>query len=508
MLHGFLRFSSMPPLGGLLALLFFLVPNASAGPKVPGIQQSVGGTISNHLPRPRDDQRVIAEYPALGSIRLTTTQYCGDSDVASFSSANPGFDFVSNATVSFVLGYWIVPEGSNPVPTESNWNPLGSGTLSSNNGSREDLTAIGKKGAVVSISQLVNNSLNSLASTVGYRMTSAGPAAKHELYYAVLMCRNTVNPSNAALALPQPYDVGKSFQNRVLPDIEAAVLSANKIESLKNFGLSSDENGVKINANGGPLSVANDPFYLLATSVMALVFPTAATDVPTYQQALAGPVWDKLSTLHGQFYGKANCIRSEITGVENSGPFPWELTPLNLSCMALSAYNGVSLDVTMKAFLMPANLPTEPEFIAAQLELAKALSKAAMMQQSQIAFASSYKRPKDTCFVNNQLYVNKVMGSQPINIVPGKSSVSSTMVHPEGSMAIGEVEKYRGANGNYNTIFKMSTEPFQPLILTEGQVATPDSVLTKSYLLRFNVRGIGCSNGVIFCKNEGGVIAQ
>ncbi|WP_141734217.1 hypothetical protein [Oligoflexus tunisiensis] len=496
-IHGIFR--AIGPTAALTLSAFFTSPPLAQAEK--GVQLSVGGTISNHLPRPRDDQRLLADYPELGSVRLSTIQYCGDADVAILSHASPALEFVTNKNVSFVLGYWATPaNASNPIPTESTWFPLATGVLTSNNGRTETLAEIGKQGNTRNILEMVNESLTSLSMSAGFRMTASTPQ-NYNLYYSVMMCKNVLNPSSTSQSFPKPHTVTRSLQSAALSTIDSALTAATAVSSLEKFTVATDVDGVKLTVGSGAGTIANDYFYKLAQAVSALPFPAAATDVTTYQQALAGDVWNRLAGLHSQFYGKATCSRNDITGIEPTGKFDWEPYPMQLTCLALSGLDGKNLDTILKGFLMPAALPTEAQFLASQLEVAKVLTRAALMQQSQIALSNTYQRPKDNCVADNQLYLNKLLGSQPINVASPKSSHSASMKHPEGSFAMGTINKYKGSNGNFNSVFGMSTETFQPMLLTQGQPTTPPSVMTKSYLLRFNVRGIGCL-GIFYCKND------
>jgi hypothetical protein len=482
----------------VLSTLSFSPSYAQAGT---GVQVSVGGSITNHLPRPRDDQRLLADYPEVGSVAISTIQYCGDADVALLSMASPKLEFVTHKNVSFVMGYWAAPAGSsNPIPTESNWFPLATGVLTSNNGRTETLNEIGRQGESRNILAMVNESLASLSTSAGFHMTAATPQ-KYDLYYGVLMCKNIMNPSSTSQPFPKPHAVTSSLQNAALSVIDSALTSATAITSVEKFAVATDADGVKLTVGSGGESIANDYFYKLAQAVAALPFPASATDVTSYQQALAGDVWNKLAGLHSQFYSKATCSRNDITGIEPTTKFDWELYPMQLTCLALSGMDGRNLDNIIKGFLMPAELPTAAQFQAAQLEVAKVLTRAALMQQSQIALNKTYKRPKDNCVADNEIYLNKLLGSHPINVASMKTSHSAFMRHPEPMFAMGQFLTYTGAKGNYNSIFNMSMAPFEPMPLTQGQPKAPVSLMTKSYLLRFNVRGIGCL-GVFYCDNS------
>lgn len=479
--------------------------------KGPGVQLSVGGTIRDHLPRPLDIKRSTAFYPALGTARLTTTQYCGDGDVASLGATRPAIDFVSSGSVAFVMGYWVMPEGaSDPTPTADNWFPLGTASLAADSGSREDMTNLGHKGSTQKIISLMNDAYQSLASNTGYSMNAEPNPPKFSARFGVLMCKNIQSPSSTAQAFPMAHEVSRTFKSAVLSAIDKAIDDSTNIDQLDKFTVSSDEDGVKIKISGnGVSSVTSDSFFQLAKSIRDAPFPDKAEDVGKYQQEIPQAVRDQLLALHNQFYGRRSCTKADISAVQASGTFKWEAFSLQLTCYALSKFNGQTLDELIKAFLLPVNLPEKKDYEATQDRLAKILTRAALMQQSQIAFQATYNRPKDTCFSSSSGYISKVMGSLPMNVTEGKATHSVTMTHPEPSFAIHEIDTvYSGTMGNYNAIFGMSSEPFADFILTQGKVSTSKSLLSKSYLLRFNVRGIGCSNGPIYCLNAGGLRAQ
>jgi hypothetical protein len=355
------------------------------------------------------------------------------------------------------------------------------------------MTSLGKAGEVRSAMSLVNQTVRGLAETTGYRMPATARDASFDAHFAVMMCKPILAPTSMSGKVPTPIEVQRSFASTIPGAISTALSNRGPLDNIGSISLAigDDHVAIKIGKNES-ISVRDDFFFRLALDVATMEQPSA-TALDAYQTAISGLVRPALLNLYRQFTTAKACTPREVQGIASAGPYWWEPYPLQLTCGALGVGSGVPFADLVQALVAPTALPSKEDFEAARGALADALVRAAIMQRAQEELHARYARirPTERCFAPGSDYIDKVMGSMMIDVGSTQQTTSVKMKHPEPNFAIGGDAPYRGSSGNAHTIFDMGGSE-RPLTIERGARVTPPDLQTKSFMLRFNVRGIGC----------------
>lgn len=489
----------------LASFLFFCIAaqvEAGTTSANSSIKAEIGGSIPHQLPRPKTKELSNRHYPSLGDIRITTDQFCGDSDVAHYASTHPEVRFVTNGTVQFVLGYWLGVAGANrPLPTAQNWFPLGSTSLASDDASTTSMQPMGG-GSQTSIMTLTRNAMRGLTRNTGFRMPAQAGSLRKDAHFGIMMCDAVLG--NAGSNMPVAYEVMQSFSEGVPNAVAAELEQGGPLSSMQKFALNVDSAGVSIDVvQSGNHSVQNDPLFSLAKDLQNLQFPQNVDDIDAYREAIAdrldnnngpGPA---LSQLAQDFVTKPSC--AQVYGViNNAANYWWEPFPMQLACAQL---NGIA--ALLSQLRDPASLPSQADFIETRQKIIERLVKAAFVQNAERAFNTQYASAQQTtrCFNPDRQYVDSVMGSLLIDVGGSAASNTLNMIHPEPYFAIGGDAPYRNATGNQYTIYAASSSA-RPTTIERGIVAAAPALQNRSFLLNYRVRGVGCGQNW-YCQLPG-----
>lgn len=462
------------------------------------IKAEVGGTIRNQLPRPKSRVLKPQNYPKKGSIKLTTEQYCGDGDVAHYAQTHPSWSQVTTGNVQMVLGYWV--GGGNEtssLPTADNWIPLGKTSLDSNYANTERMTVISKANDQLSIMALTSRSVNSLIHSAGYRMPASPGEEKYHVYYGVMMCKEILAPNNFGSRQPTVNEVQKALVQDIPGDISDALVNQKDLDKIETFSIYSTNDTVRVRLGKSEShSLKTDFFFKLAEKV-ALIDQPSSNALDKYLEDMGNLAPSELNTLYQQFPVATRCISSQITGVVSphaNRKFWWEAYPMQLTCKSIGGSSGTEFKQAVTRLFAPTEVPKQNDFLDARDQVVAILYRTAVIQQVQEKMQTELVnlRPKDRCFDPSMDYVDKVMGSLLINVGGAQQSNTLTMVHPEPYFAIGGDAPYRDSNGNHYTIFNASSGVL-PLTLERGGATPALDLNSKSFLLNFKVRGVGCA---------------
>lgn len=475
------------PLSYLFLLLVFASKAMAADqPAKSPIRAEVGGSIPNQLPRPKVKDLKTRVYPTIGEIKITTDQFCGDGDVATYASRNPSVAFVTNSNVSFVLGYWFGEAGSTrPLPSADNWFPLGTTSLASDNANTTTMQSLAGN-SQTSIMTLTANAVRGLSKHTGFRMPAQTAAVKKDAYFGIMMCPLGVLGTNTG-NIPTAATIMQALADSIPASIPNLGDNGDPVNSMQKFSLNIESNRVGIEfEQSGNISLQDDALFLMAKDLQNFNYPGNAASIDDFRQVLNQMLGVNLLNLAEAFRNKSRC--AEVPGVISSSQYWWEPFPLQLACEHLA---GVV--ATLDKLRTAESLPSEAEFIESRQNMIKQLFKAAVVQRAEQALQAQTAalRPKNRCFDPSQPYVNKVMGSLLIDVGGSASANTLNMIHPEPLFALGGDAPYRTANGNAYTVYAASGAA-KPLTIERGIEAASSSLMSRSFLLNFRVRGIGC----------------
>lgn len=470
-----------------LNTLIVLVAVCAASSAFSSGVSEVSGVIPNGLPRASTADFAQINYPKPSEMAISTTQYCGDGDVAHYASSHKNVDFVTNGDVKFVLGYWNSPtpisSGSTKfIPTTANWNTLGYiDSLKSDGGNSSEFKDF-DTGDTIKSMYLVNKAINTFKTYKGYTMPAGKSNETHATYLGVLMCKDFQTDVKTGVKAKDFLDLyGQNLAfNTAYANVKKSVEAGNLTEAGKyTVAVSGSSPKLSVGASGKS-NVSSHPFFQIANALKTTNYPGKSGSGRTSAINLA------------KYLASAKDC-SSVSGVTNQ-KYWWEHVPQGAACKALGN-NYISAVTSMFALTPGTDVPAKEEYEALKVQLMSQLISAAIIDSSQNDFhkLTANSRANVSCVPAGGRYVDKIMGSIVLDMSAGTSSYS--MIHPEGNFAIGGDAPYRS---NAYAIFNMSGKG-RPVLMNSGDEPKVGPVSSKALHLKFNVRGVGCSKNV-YCN--------
>ena len=535
------------------------VGNTAATP----ITGSVTGTIHDSLRRNGVGVAPTAiTYPPPGSIVMSAQQYCGDGMVASFAPKYPNITFAnytpSTQTLTVVqgtpaptpppgaptvIGYWVGPAGVKTTPTAANWFPLATVNLVPGNAPTATASQVNR---VVSPSTaasfIVSQALYNLELNSGYVMpASATTPPQYAIYVGGMLCANYTGSTNTSSNdMPLPHEItgafgGTSIIGTIDGNVKTALTSPPPFTNLATFQVAYTDAPPWVTTSLGS-SYANqsnnnntDQLITAATTLMSLSWSsgTGASVLATNTT-----LQSQLAQLDSDMTTQTTC--NKVTGVQSptGGKFFWEHYDLQRTCGMLDGQwnqTGLGLTTFHQAYNTFLGTSDATSFATAQIILAAQLYRAGLMQEIELAFQNQYQatlQPTLSCVDFTQPVVNTAMGSLPIDTaVPAPSPTPAPFqkvynsTTPDGSFGNGTVvnqflagKKLTQAQADQNFIFSTGGDN-APMVIgptyppndpsktpTAAAVSILNKISSAAYTLNFNVRGLGCANGVSYCS--------
>lgn len=433
-----------------------------------------------------------------GEISVGLQRMCGDGDVANFQSEHPEVDFVSQDVhdLHVIIGYWVVEEGANAVPSPANFYPVGY-RLSP---IAEQAADVVYKGDFLPMNKSFSpgpNGLNIIATDIiNLQKISEKSFSSNKNYRVFAGASTCVDPDQkSALATsgspgfkftPSPVEIGyvlssegtagllKAAESTVQSDLD--VDKNNKIDLFitKNSKIDYDiasssetiykgsgyeatnQKPIKWDYKGGmaEVDISGEKTFNVFEKVAKLDYPDIKSLPPTATDA------DKLQKykddlksagVYGQLTNAPSigyCTSMNLSVDQNGPQYKWETFPMNLSCKYLirdgqlaSAYNSL---------FSPSSLPSEDDFNGLKKKLATRYFVAASFEatQKKMHADSNLKIERPNCYnVAGKPMISKLVGSYPFQFLKtgDKYAINPkayTHMHPEPLFALSDYSRY------------------------------------------------------------------
>ncbi len=475
----------------------------------------VSGTISNVIPLAAPAKPQSVSYPAPGQIMFATDFVCGDGDVSSYASRNPGWKvydigkYGTTGKVTVVMGYWVasdtVASANSQLPTSSNFFPIAYTQPTADSDGNTVMMPAGRKIAGAddqgSSSSFLYQHLKALreASTNAYVMpgSTAATEPKVQLYAGVMGCIDPIDPTALApsATIPVAAELLAGFVGTTAP-IPSSISSAitgdpltqkklklsfapsTSVNSSNMFGTLSVTTGGDSLADG--VDVTSDPLYVMAAALLASSSSTAG-----------------LSQLASDLKTKTSC---EAVGGASVGTLWYDPIGIQAVCASLNG-DGVADKITT-------HLTTPSDTLKAAIGLS--LVKAAFIKKAMLQASAQYTASGLRCFGAPGKYWENVRQSFVFNLTPDNGQMQAKMdktklIHPEGFYAISQYRYYQNAStGDLKTVFNMGVDsdggtPSGAVALQRGSSSNPqagNSLSGAAVKMDFTFSGLnGCAAG-------------
>lgn len=445
------------------------------------------------------------DYPEPGMLNVGAQVFCGDGDVAHYASAHPNWKNTNANQVPFTLGYWIAPE-SDPIPKEKNYMSMGTGMVSTQGGYVKTFTPY-YGNASKEMLAFAKGEMSTLVDARPYRMSaSVADADKYRLYVGVMTCTEVVNPDSrplaAATVLRAMSDLRMELNNSSSNFMAASQPSSTDWDKFRDkLGVKLSTSDHKLNYSLGNGEKLSGDLAELAKKVFDLSYPADGN----IEAALNGVSFKgQLSSLANAVDSKTKC--GEVgNGISSTEQYKWELFPMQLTCSALNAGSPGTFSAAVSAYLGQTT-GSESQFKAKRATVVALLAAASQMQSLSAYWEDKMDPyPAQRCFLNAPgKMIDYTINSAVLQLKnPAVPDVSYGSSHPEPSYAIGQFAMYDGHDEM--TIFgQTGADPSYGWNFTRGSAMSTvgGDFLPKSVRVNLNIRGIGCSNGPMYCYND------
>lgn len=489
------------------------------------------------------DAPPIVKHTPPSTIAVSALRYCGDGDVASFSSSNPTFQFMpqSQTSIPVIAGFWVVEDtGSDVLPSNgsgsvpANWFPVAYKNISIAE-KPSDVSSVDKFYPVThsdsNVSSLMAQMKSNLVGVYGLAKGAFKTNKSYKIMAGVFGCPDpdessvlTSDGSGDYRASPVQLfqnlsqldgDVSDVFDttnfNQILQKTKKIKieLKANK----NDWGLgTSDARPYKFVFGESGDTELSGQLYNRFKDILNVSMPDPATNdtLDKYKAAMQASnissIMTNLSSADKIAYcndqGADSSINSKIYG-------NLEIFPMNLTCKKL--FDTDALANAAKDLFNPSSLPSADVFKQAQKNLAKRFLLAASLQAVQRTFntASNYQPVRPGCFKKaaQQHLIHRLVASYPFTfqkssgkyVIKGMGSVA----HPEPSFAIGGYTAYFNSNnhaiwGQFQLPSDLNSIRLNSILLPLNDpslLSTPvdDSSFAAPININFHIRSVGGS---------------
>ncbi len=449
-------------------------------------EKTGGRTVRAFAARVKDQVPDAADTPeGVGSLAFSATLGQADAGVKAYAAAHPDMSFASKAKpLDLIFGYWTAPRGTTqPLPTADTWVPVGKAKVAAGGEATTKLDMIGKPGKTIDAFNVLQSTLDGLASLGGYRLAAEKKPLGIDVHFGAMVCTATTAPVAANVGYPAPLEVSRAFLNDVAklvgPAAAAAKLDPTAAQRL-SATLVNDKLDVKFGA-AGDHDVSKDPFLVVAAEMRKLELGKPIPD------AVAMPI----AKLRDQLKVATECAASQIDLVTATGPFSWEPFSLGLTCRALGRIEGHSLEQLWQ-IVFEAKTKLEP-FNTARDRLVAMFTRAALIQQAQMAFDERYRRerPRESCLPASGDAVDKVLAALLVPIHADAARVTAQSSDTGAKIAAKDAEAlWRGGEAaSRRVVFHDSSRP-RPMALSRGVKMRGPDLRGQKLELRFTLRSL------------------
>lgn len=447
----------------------------------------------------------VLRFTPPGEMSVGLLRACGDGDVERFSRSHPDFDFAPHApqlaSMDVTMGYWIVPDGADPTPTDQNFftiarkrAPIAEQTVQIvNDGTfRPEMlnyregTPIFKNGQVQPQqgfkSATITGDQNGMALLATdlinlheYAKRSYGTQKKFRIYAGAFACLGDQDtPSKYKFYSPSAVETNHALSN---PD---AGLLATIRDALNSYDPDSIEDFQKNYSSLSYTAQESESIYSTAykaSTQRPLKFVIAESQSVQFSSSdklwntfleiskLSYPTFtemdtDKLDKYRSYLrahplFAKIGKMNNEISFCQNFGinidseksQYRWESFPMNLSCKYF--HQGQALADSIEALFNPKTLPDEQSFKLLKKEIASRFYTAAAFEATQKKMNTDDKIivAKSNCFKKSPV-IKSVLAAFPFEFRRDDLTKSYSVVsehknhHPEYLFAILDFKSY------------------------------------------------------------------
>lgn len=455
-------------------------------------------------------QPPVLKFTAPGEMSVGLLRACGDGDVAHFASAHRDFDFAPHAPelkeLDVTIGYWVVPEGEEPLPTSKNFFTIArkkapiaeqrievindgvfrpeshnylygtpvfkDGEAKAGKGFSHTSTSADQNGMALLAVDLIN--LHAVAKR------SFGVRKNYRVYAGAFAClpdndKTFHKTSEYAPSAIETNHVLSNPDEGLLKDVKSALdnLSVESSELVdeftKKYGKiqykSSEEESIYSKAY---LATSQKPYQFLfsdrgsvelksansswkafidiAKLKYPVIDPTETDPMGKYKAALkSSDLFSKFKTMNRDELSA--CQEMGLKTSSSDTLYKWESLPLNLSCKYF--HNGNDLSNAFKALFHPGSVPSESAFHALKKDLASRFYVAAAFESVQRKMEEDSKVivGRSKCFDKSPL-IKKVLSSFPFEFKRDEATRTYSIngehknIHPEPLFALIDFKDY------------------------------------------------------------------